>query len=224
MPRSDIEQLQVMPSETKHNDYVPTVPSDWPTVPDTVQKALDTPSVAVISDTAPASVVGRWWLDLSASGTGGTGLLSRITTTVDLTLTISHTFVKADASSGPLTITVPPASANGGRLYLIKKIDPTPNTVTIEGDGDDTIEGASNAVLTVEGECIGINADSVEDNWDILMAYQPQPLKTEGGQKKAVVSDDNVAQLLVEMLVELRKTSVQLAMMNDNVVSGDELN
>lgn len=55
------------------------------------------------------------------------------------------------------------------------------------------------------------------------MAYQPTPIKTEGGRKKAVVSDESVEQLLTEILVELRKVNVQLALMNDNVVSGDEI-
>lgn len=182
------------------------------------------PHVAVVSDTAPELIDGRLWLDTSATGTGGTGLLSRVTTTVDLTLTTSHTVVLCDASAGPIVVTPPPASANGGRLYHIKKADPSPNTVTIDGDGDDTIERASNAVLTDQDECIGINADSVEDNWDILMAYKPQPTKTEGGQEKAVVSDDKVAQLLTEILVEQHKVNVQLALMNDSVVTGDELN
>lgn len=54
------------------------------------------------------------------------------------------------------------------------------------------------------------------------MTYKPQPIKTEGGQQKAIVSDDNVEQLLAEILVELRKVNTQLALMNDNVVSGDE--
>lgn len=55
------------------------------------------------------------------------------------------------------------------------------------------------------------------------MAYKPTPTKTEGGQKKAVVSDDKVEQLLTEILVEMRKINTQLASMTDNVVSGDEL-
>ncbi len=55
------------------------------------------------------------------------------------------------------------------------------------------------------------------------MSYLPQPIKTEGGQKKARVSDDNVEQLLTEILLELRKINVQVSLMNDNVVSGDEL-
>lgn len=55
------------------------------------------------------------------------------------------------------------------------------------------------------------------------MTYQPQPIKTEGGQKKTRVSDDSVEQLLAEILMELRKVNTQLALMNDNVVTGDEL-
>ncbi len=55
------------------------------------------------------------------------------------------------------------------------------------------------------------------------MAYQPTPTKTEGGQKKAVVSDDKVEQLLTEILLEVRKVKVQLALMNENVVTGDEV-
>lgn len=179
---------------------------------------------AFVSPTAPPDPRdGFLWLDPSATGTGGTGLLSRVTTTVDLTLTTSHTVVLVDASAGPRIITLPAASANGGRLYHIKKADPSANVVTVDGDGDDTIDGGATAVLTEQWESLAINGDSAEDNWDILMAYNPQPITTEGGQKKAVVSDPNVEQVLAEILVELRKNSVQLALMNDNAVSGDEL-
>lgn len=168
MPREDVTQSQTMPSDAKHIGYAPSTPSDWPTVPDTVQHALDTPSIAVVVGTAPVTILGRLWLDTSTTGTGGTGLLSRVTTTVDLTLTTSHTVVLADASSGPLTITLPAASANGGRLYHVKKADSSANAVTIDGDDLDTIDGGLTAVLTVQYECITINGDSAEDNWDIL--------------------------------------------------------
>lgn len=124
---------------------------------------------AFVSDTAPAiPITGFLWLDTSASGTGGTGLLSRVAITSDLTLTTSHTLVLCDTSSGPIVVTLPPASANGGRLYHIKKADASSNTVTVDGDGADTIDDGATAVLTVQYECITINGDSVEDNWDIL--------------------------------------------------------
>lgn len=168
MPREDVTQAQPMPSDAKHVGYVPSTPSDWPTVPHSAQQALDTPSVAVVVGTAPVAILGRLWLDTSATGTGGTGLLARVTTTSDLTLTTSHTVVLCDASSGPLTVTLPAASANGGRLYHVKKADASANTVTVAGDGDDTIERAPTAVLTDQDECITIDADSVEDNWNIL--------------------------------------------------------
>ncbi len=127
------------------------------------------PGYALVSPTAPPDPRdGFLWLNTSATGTGGTGLLARVTTTTDLTLTVFHTVVLVDASSGPLTITLPPASTNGGRLYHIKKADPSANPVTIDGDGDDTVEGESAAVLTEQWECLTLNGDSDEDNWDIL--------------------------------------------------------
>lgn len=126
------------------------------------------PHVAVVGPVAPKAINGRIWLDTSATGTGGTGLLGRTTTTVDLTLTTSYTVVLCDASLWPLIMRLPAASANGGRLYYIKKVDSSPNTVTIDGDGLDTIDDGLTAVLTVQYESITINADSVEDNWDIL--------------------------------------------------------
>ena len=54
------------------------------------------------------------------------------------------------------------------------------------------------------------------------MTYQPQPIKTEGGQKETRVSDDNVQQLLAVILDELRKLNTQLALMNDTIVQEGE--
>lgn len=56
------------------------------------------------------------------------------------------------------------------------------------------------------------------------MTYQPTPIKTEGGQKKAVTADDVTQQLLELILAELHKVNIQLALMNDTVLdTGDSL-
>lgn len=149
-----------------HVDGSRPLTGDW----DNTGRRIRNTGVAEVSDSAPTPVKGGVWLDTSATGTGGTGLLSRITIMADLTLTVSHEFVLADASAGPIVVTLPPASANGGRSYHIKKDDPSPHPVTIDGDGDDTIDDGVTAVLTVEDEAIRICADSVEKNWDILAA------------------------------------------------------
>ena len=54
------------------------------------------------------------------------------------------------------------------------------------------------------------------------MVYQPQPLKTEGGKTKAVVSDESVEQLLQRILSALDQVNVQLALMNDTVINEGE--
>ena len=48
------------------------------------------------------------------------------------------------------------------------------------------------------------------------MAYQPNPIKTEGGQKETIVSDDNVQSTLRKILKELKIMNIQLSMITDN--------
>lgn len=51
------------------------------------------------------------------------------------------------------------------------------------------------------------------------MTYQPQQIKTEGGQKEARVSDDNVQRLLTRILQELEIMNVHLSTITDNVIT-----
>lgn len=54
------------------------------------------------------------------------------------------------------------------------------------------------------------------------MAYQPQPIKTEGGQKKTRSADDSTQQLLEHILLVLNQINIQLALMTDTTLSEDE--
>jgi hypothetical protein len=53
-----------------------------------------------------------------------------------------------------------------GRVYNIKKIDSSPNIVTVDGDGSETIDDGTTAALTVQYEAITIISDGAE--WWIL--------------------------------------------------------
>jgi len=55
------------------------------------------------------------------------------------------------------------------------------------------------------------------------MSYQPTPQKVEGGQREAIVSDDNVQQLLNAILKELKKMNIQLELLSDNRVTNQEI-
>jgi hypothetical protein len=76
------------------------------------------------------------------------GVSAKISTQAgNYTMTTSDFAILANASSGALTVTLPPAS-NAGMLAFIKKIDATTNAVTISRSGTDTIEAANTVKLT----------------------------------------------------------------------------
>lgn len=86
------------------------------------------------------------------------------TITTNTTLDSSHFTVLVDASGGDVTVTLPAVAS--GLIYHIKRIDNTANTVLIDGNGAETIDGGATAELTVQYETIKIQADSTE--WWIL--------------------------------------------------------
>ena len=53
----------------------------------------------------------------------------------------SHTVYLCDASSGPLTLTLPIASSLPGRMIQVKKIDNSLNQIIIKCQGSDTVDG-----------------------------------------------------------------------------------
>ena len=64
------------------------------------------------------------------------------------TLTINDAITGADANAGATTITLPTAGGIIGRQYTIKKIDGTANSVTVQANGSETIDGSNTVVLT----------------------------------------------------------------------------
>lgn len=105
--------------------------------------------IVFVGPTAPVDPAdGQLWLDTSATGTGGTGVFTINTITESTTLTTSNTVVLCDATRGPIVVTLPPAAANTGRGYYIKKIDESLNAVTIDGNASETIENELTIVIT----------------------------------------------------------------------------
>jgi hypothetical protein len=73
-------------------------------------------------------------------------------TSPTLTINATHYFIAADATSNNITITLPDAAGIAGRVYIVKKTDGSANTVTIDGDGADTIDGSATVVFTTQNE------------------------------------------------------------------------
>lgn len=95
------------------------------------------------------------------------GLEAPITgVSADTTLDNTHFTVKVDASGANRTITLPAAATCSGRIYNIKKIDSSANSVTIDGNGAETIDGAATKSTTTQYAGWQIQSDS--SNWIIL--------------------------------------------------------
>lgn len=55
-----------------------------------------------------------------------------------------------DATGGGVTLTLPSAAEITGRVYTVKKIDASGNSVTIDPAGSETIDGAATKVLSTQ--------------------------------------------------------------------------
>ena len=90
-----------------------------------------------------------------------TGLNTAITTkTADYTaLTTDHTIL-VDATSNNVTITLPTAVGNS-RLYTIKRIDGSVNTVTIATTSSQTIDGSTTYTgLLTQYQTVAVQSNS----------------------------------------------------------------
>jgi hypothetical protein len=87
------------------------------------------------------------------------------TITGDTTLDENHHTVIVDASGGDVDVTLPPAATYYWKIYEIKRIDSSANTVTVDGDGAETIDDSATQTLN-QYDCMRLQSDGSE--WWIL--------------------------------------------------------
>ena len=82
-----------------------------------------------------------------------------LTKSADYTLASGDYTVDVDASGGARVITLPSSStSNIGRIYVIRKSDSSGNTVTVDGNATETINGATTYVLSTQYKYVMIQA------------------------------------------------------------------
>jgi len=89
-----------------------------------------------------------------------------ISTGLDTLLTDRYATVTVDASVAARTITLPTAASAKWRKYIIKKVDATANTVTVDANGAETIDGALTYVLIAQYQSVEIQSDGT--TWWII--------------------------------------------------------
>ena len=79
-------------------------------------------------------------------------------------VSVQFGFYFADATSGAITLTVPPARPHTGKGWTFKKTDSSVNTVTVSSASD--IDGASTKVLSAQHAAVSIISDG--DVWRVV--------------------------------------------------------
>lgn len=95
-----------------------------------------------------------------------TGRTPSRTVTADVIATESDGFLAVDATAGAVTVTLPSAWRYAGRIFYVKKVDASANTVTVEASGTDTIDGAASVALSGQYESVELYAQP--DLWFVL--------------------------------------------------------
>lgn len=138
--------LYQLESSTTENTDAARISSAWVDSTHATRKAN---LILSVYDTAI-----RTGLTIAATGTAATVTAGGILTTVGrkravTTQTTTYTVTTADEvvvcnSTTAFTVTLP-AATGGGQTYAVKNINT--GTITVEGDGSDTLDGAANITL-----------------------------------------------------------------------------
>jgi hypothetical protein len=102
------------------------------------------------------------WNNIYLTGGISAGLVAK---SGDYLATINDYVITVDATGGSKTITLPAAAGAINKIFIIKKMNAA-NTVTIDGDASETIDGATTVGITTQYESLMIQSDG--SNWIVL--------------------------------------------------------
>jgi hypothetical protein len=90
---------------------------------------------------------------------GGGPVLSINTYAANTTLNENDYTALINTTAGNRVVTLPPANAHDGRIFVIKRLTGGANTCVITPTGADTIDGAPNLGLVLQWERATIQSD-----------------------------------------------------------------
>ena len=88
------------------------------------------------------------------------------TVTSAYTLTDNDGLIKADASGGAFTLTLPSAAARASRAFHVKRLNAGANAVTVGTTGGQTIDGAATKVIANQNDSYTFVSDG--SNYQII--------------------------------------------------------
>lgn len=99
--------------------------------------------------------------------TSGASVLSGSVVDVTTTYTMGKTdmYVRADATGGAFTVTLPTAVGRRGELRILKRLNGGSNAVTVAGAGAEVIDGASTVSLSAQWMSVSLISNGA--GWDV---------------------------------------------------------
>lgn len=147
--------------------------------------------------------------------TTGAETLTVLTKTANYTLLVGDgedVLLLCDATAGNMTIALYTAVGNSGRKVRAIKTDTSANTVTIDPNGSQTINGKSTVVLTNPYDALGISSNGT--NWiEMYRGLFPQVL-TKTANYTLTIADGEDVFLLVDASLGAVTISVYTAVGN----------
>lgn len=135
----------------------------------TTPNAVSTGHLDFLNNTGEAYIQGNTELDgeLFCDGNESHSLVE--TTTTPYTAA-GVTYIMVDATAGNKVVNLPALSGlSGNREYVVKKIDSSANTVTVDGNASETIDGSTTNVLSSQYDGIRVIAGGTE--WHIVGSF-----------------------------------------------------
>ncbi len=129
----------------------------------------------ITDDSAAGYAVGSIWLNVTLdiafkcldSSVGAAVWIQssdsiRTVTTTPETLNVGDTSLVVDATAGNAVVNLPAAAGVKNKVFRVKKKDSTGNTVTIDPNGAELIDGISTFVLTATNQSTSFQSDGTE--------------------------------------------------------------
>lgn len=82
--------------------------------------------------------------------------------TASITADKTYGLYVCDATGGNITVSLPMAGAYKGVMFSIKKTDASGNTVTVDGNGAETIDGSATAVISLQNGSLTVRSDGTQ--------------------------------------------------------------
>ncbi len=108
---------------------------------------------------------GQSLLSLGGTPNWGTPKLAIATKTSNYPAVVGDLVILANATSGNVTITIPDATLVSSSQYIVKRIDGSANTLTVDTGGG-TIDGSSS--ITIPRQYVSVHLVSDGTNWFVI--------------------------------------------------------